>query len=47
VDFAGNIGELSKEVYATALLSNASSQERGLDAKLIGKVDNLLQKSIL
>ncbi len=44
VDFAGNIGELSKEVYATALLSNASSQERGLDAKLIGKVDNLLSE---
>lgn len=41
VDEAGNIGELSREVYATALFENYS-KNTGLDPRLIGKVDNLL-----
>jgi len=41
VDEAGNIGDLSKEVYATALLSN-TSENTGLNIKLIGKVDNFI-----
>lgn len=43
VDEAGNIGDLSREVYATALLSNYS-EKSGLDPKLIGKVDNSLSE---
>ena len=39
VDEAGNIGELSKEVYATALLKNYSGQS-GLNPSLVGTVDN-------
>lgn len=41
VDEAGNIGELSHEVYATALLNNYSGTS-GLNPKLVGKVDNLI-----
>ncbi|MCX6750034.1 MAG: hypothetical protein NTZ83_01100, partial [Candidatus Pacearchaeota archaeon] len=41
VDEAGNIGDLSKEVYATALLSNYS-KESGLNPSLVGKVDNFI-----
>lgn len=41
VDEAGNIADLSREVYATALLSN-HTQSSGLDAKLVGKVDNFI-----
>jgi hypothetical protein len=41
VDEAGNIGDLSKEVYATALINNYS-KESGLNPKLIGKVDNFI-----
>ncbi|MGY4884734.1 MAG: fibronectin type III domain-containing protein [Nanobdellota archaeon] len=41
VDEAGNIGDLSKEVYATALFKNYSS-ESGLNPKLVGKVDNFI-----
>lgn len=40
VDDAGNAGDLSMEVYATALLKNSSSA--GLNPKFIGKVDNLI-----
>ena len=39
VDEAGNIGDLSKEIYATALLNNYS-QTSGLSPMLVGKVDN-------
>jgi hypothetical protein len=39
VDEAGNIGDLSKEIYATALLSNYSTSS-GLSPMLVGKVDN-------
>jgi hypothetical protein len=39
VDEAGNIGDLSKEIYATALLNNYS-QTSGLSPTLVGKVDN-------
>jgi hypothetical protein len=42
VDEAGNIADLSKEVYATALLNNDSIQESGLDIKLVGRVDNIV-----
>ncbi|HJX50578.1 MAG TPA: hypothetical protein VJ438_03895 [Candidatus Nanoarchaeia archaeon] len=41
VDEADNIGDLSKEVYATALLSNYS-KDSGLNPSLIGKVDNFI-----
>lgn len=41
VDEAGNIGDLSREIYATALLSN-SSKTTGLNPSLIGKVDNYI-----
>jgi hypothetical protein len=41
VDEAKNIADLSKEVYATALLSNYSSQS-GLNPSLVGKVDNFV-----
>ena len=41
VDEAGNIGDLSREIYATALLSN-SSKSNGLNPSLIGKVDNYI-----
>lgn len=41
VDEAGNIAELSKEVYATALLNNVSTQT-GLELRYVGLVDNLL-----
>jgi len=46
IDEAGNIGELSREVYATALYSNSSSiqSNSGLDIKLLGKVDNLISE---
>jgi hypothetical protein len=44
VDEAGNIGDLSKEVYATSLYSNSSGIQSGLDIKLIGKVDNLISE---
>lgn len=43
VDEAGNIGDLSREVYATALLSNYSKKS-GLNPKLVGKVDNLISE---
>ncbi len=42
VDEAGNEGELSREVYATALYDNSSLQSFGLDLNLIGSVDNLI-----
>jgi len=41
VDEAGNVGDLSREVYATALLTN-SSVASGLNPSLIGKVDNFI-----
>lgn len=41
VDEAGNIGELSKEIYATALLNNYSKKS-GLNPSLVGTVDNLI-----
>jgi hypothetical protein len=41
VDEAGNIGELSREIYATALLSNYS-EKSGLNPSLVGRVDNLI-----
>lgn len=41
VDESGNEGELSREVYATALIDN-SSQSFGLDLSLMGKVDNFI-----
>lgn len=41
VDEAGNIGDLSREIYATALISN-SSKSSGLNPSLIGKVDNYI-----
>jgi len=42
VDEAGNIADLSKEVYATSLLSNDSLDDLGLDVKLLGRVDNMI-----
>ncbi len=42
VDEAGNIGDLSKEIYATALFNNESQEIGGLDFQLIGKVDNFI-----
>lgn len=43
VDEAGNEGDLSKEVYATALLENQSSSSlTGLALELRGNVDNFL-----
>jgi len=41
VDEAGNIGDLSREVYATPLLENVSSEE-GLSLELRGYVDNFI-----
>jgi len=41
VDEAGNIGDLSREIYATALISN-SSKSSGLNPSLIGKIDNYI-----
>ncbi len=41
VDEAGNEGELSTEVHATALLENGTTSQ-GLDPQLVGKVDNFL-----
>lgn len=41
VDKAGNVADLSKEVYATALLNNVSVQS-GLELRYIGFVDNFL-----
>ena len=43
-DEAGNIGDFSREVRATALLSNSSSSQKNskLSPELIGKVDSLL-----
>ncbi len=43
IDDAGNIGDLSKEVYATALITN-SSQVKGLNPSLIGKVENQISE---
>ena len=43
VDEAGNEGDLSVEVYSTALLSETVSST-GLDIELIGKVDNFLKE---
>jgi len=42
VDKAGNEADLSKEVYATALLTNDSSILQGLALELRGGVDNFL-----
>jgi len=42
VDKAGNEGVLSKEVYATSLLSDSQVSSTGLALELIGKVDNFL-----
>ena len=42
VDEAGNEGELSKEVHATALIENITSPTSGLALELRGYVDNLL-----
>lgn len=42
VDEAGNIADLSKEVYATALLANYTATPSGLDPSLVGKVDNFV-----
>jgi hypothetical protein len=44
VDEAGNIGDLSREVYATALLNNYSEEKGGLDTRLVGKVDNFISE---
>ena len=44
VDKAGNIADLSKEVYATSLLTNDSVSESGLDIKLVGRVDNMISE---
>ena len=43
VDEAGNIGDLSREVYATALLNNYSKSS-GFNPSLIGKVDNSISE---
>ncbi|MEM0465074.1 MAG: hypothetical protein QXW97_00030 [Candidatus Pacearchaeota archaeon] len=43
VDNAGNEGDLSREVYATALISNVSSStSKGLSLELLGFVQNFL-----
>lgn len=42
VDLAGNEGDLSIEVYATALLSGLNNKTQGLSIDLVGKVDNFL-----
>ncbi|HDK42396.1 MAG TPA: hypothetical protein ENG87_03385, partial [Candidatus Pacearchaeota archaeon] len=42
VDKAGNIGDLSVEVYATALLENTIVSSSGLEARFLGLVDNFL-----
>ncbi len=44
LDDAGNEGELSKEVYATALLENTSVISNGLDARFLGIVDGFLSE---
>lgn len=44
VDDAGNIADLSKEVYATALITNSSVVETGLDLKLVGRVENVVSE---
>ncbi len=43
VDEAGNIGDLSREVFATALLTNFSNANE-LNPSLIGKVDNQISE---
>ncbi len=43
IDEAGNVGDLSIEVYATALLTNSSGTS-GLNPSLIGKVDNFISE---
>ncbi len=43
VDKAGNIADLSKEVYATALLSDTNTQT-GLELRYVGLVDNFLSE---
>ncbi len=45
VDGAGNEADLSKEVYATALLNNDSSVSSGLALELRGHVDNFLTET--
>jgi hypothetical protein len=42
VDEAGNEGDLSREVYATALLKNSTQSASGLDQRLISLVDNVI-----
>jgi hypothetical protein len=43
VDFSGNEGDLSKEIYSTALIDNNSiSSDSGLDIGLLSYVDNLI-----
>jgi len=43
VDSAGNEGELSREVYATALIdSSSSTTNSGLDINLVGGVDSFI-----
>ncbi len=44
VDEAGNEGELSREVYATALLENTSVVSNGLEPRFLGAVDGLLSE---
>ncbi|MEM4331080.1 MAG: hypothetical protein QW273_03680, partial [Candidatus Pacearchaeota archaeon] len=43
VDLAGNIGDLSKEVYATSLFKN-SNYTQGLRPELLGLLENFLSK---
>jgi len=44
IDEAGNEGGLSREVYATALLNNASTSSSGLAVSLVGFVDGFLSE---
>lgn len=46
IDEAGNEADLSKEVYATALLQNITSKDiiDGLSIELLGKVDSLIRE---
>ncbi len=44
VDEAGNIARLSKEVHATALFNENTTQENGLDIELRGQVDNFINE---
>ncbi|MGV8152530.1 MAG: hypothetical protein ACP5OG_05605 [Candidatus Nanoarchaeia archaeon] len=44
VDSAGNKGDLSKEVYATALFENTSISSTGLDISLLGAVESFLSE---